>query len=179
MLLHNPPFSPKSEQEPQVLPNLLPSLKRRMACWIYVGVLLFGVVFISGYLFSTLSQTRNALDNRHALQAFIFIVFGTYFTWLWRKGQTLAMKTWKLRITNLEGEGISTKQALTRYVLSWLWFVPPLAFCNFMDIHGLSSFMIVCVWVLVWSLSSKYGKTKQFWHDVWSQTQIIQVDQYD
>ncbi|MBP6854015.1 MAG: RDD family protein, partial [Rhodoferax sp.] len=37
-----------------------PGLPRRMACWVYEGLLLFGVVFISGYLFSTLSQTRHA-----------------------------------------------------------------------------------------------------------------------
>ena len=51
-----------------------PSLSRRMACWLYEGMLLFGVIFITGYLFGTLSQTRNALDNRHGLQAFIFLV---------------------------------------------------------------------------------------------------------
>jgi hypothetical protein len=64
-----------------------------MASWLYEGMLMFGVVFIAGYLFGTLSQTRNAMDNRHALQGFLFIVFGIYFVWLWSKGQTLAMKT--------------------------------------------------------------------------------------
>ncbi len=67
-----------------------PSLRRRMACWIYEGLLLFGVVFLAGYLFSTLSQTRHALDNRHGLQAFVFLVFAIYFTWFGHKGQTLA-----------------------------------------------------------------------------------------
>ena len=52
------------------VPMTTPSLKRRMACWLYEGLLLFGVLFISGYLFSTLSQSRHALDNRHGLQAF-------------------------------------------------------------------------------------------------------------
>ena len=51
-----------------------PSLKRRMACWLYEGILLFAVTFMAGYLFSTLSQTRYALDNRHGLQAFVFMV---------------------------------------------------------------------------------------------------------
>ena len=51
-----------------------PTLKRRMACWIYESLLLFGVVFIAGYLFGTLSQTRNAMDNRHGLQAWLFVV---------------------------------------------------------------------------------------------------------
>src|SRR5256885_8825705 len=74
-------------------PQMAPRLARRMACWLYEGMLLFGVVFIAGYLFGTLSQTRNAMDNRHALQAFMFVVLGIYFVWFWSKGQTLAMKT--------------------------------------------------------------------------------------
>ncbi|MCD6666227.1 MAG: RDD family protein, partial [Hydrogenophaga sp.] len=42
-------------------PDLIaPPLPRRMACWIYEGMLMFGVVFIAGYLFSTLTQTRHA-----------------------------------------------------------------------------------------------------------------------
>ena len=47
-----------------------------MACWAYEGLLMFGVVFLAGYLFGTLSQTRNGLDNRNALQAFLFVIFG-------------------------------------------------------------------------------------------------------
>jgi len=47
-----------------------PSLARRMACWFYEGMLLFGVIFLAGYLFGTLSQTKHALDHRHGLQAF-------------------------------------------------------------------------------------------------------------
>ena len=55
-----------------------PSLRRRMACWLYEGMLLFGVVFIAGYLFSSLSQTRHAMDNRPGLQAFVCLVFAIY-----------------------------------------------------------------------------------------------------
>ena len=65
---------------------------------------MFGVVFIAGYLFSTLSQTRNAMDNRHGLQAFLFVIFGIYFAWFWAKGQTLAMKTWNIRVVDRHGK---------------------------------------------------------------------------
>ena len=68
---------------PPPLRLIAPSLPRRMACWLYEGMLLFGVVFIAGYLFSALTQTRHALDNRHAQQAFLFVVLGIYFTWFW------------------------------------------------------------------------------------------------
>jgi uncharacterized RDD family membrane protein YckC len=73
----------------------------------YEGMLMFGVVFLAGYLFSTLSQTRNALDNRHALQAFVFVIFGIYFVWFWAKGQTLAMKTWNIRVVDVHGAPIT------------------------------------------------------------------------
>ena len=83
-----------------------------MACWLYEGMLMFGVVFIAGYLFSTLSQTRHALDNRHALQAFLFVVFGIYFSWFWAKGQTLAMKTWHIRLVDRYGRPVTQARAL-------------------------------------------------------------------
>ena len=89
---------------------------------------MFGVVFIAGYLFGTLSQTRNAMDNRNALQAFVFVVFGIYFVWFWAKGQTLAMKTWDIRLVDIAGRLITQKRALLRYILSWLWFLPSLLF---------------------------------------------------
>ena len=103
-----------------------PSLRRRMACWLYEGLLMFGVVFIAGYLFGTLSQTRHALDNRHALQIFLFVIFGIYFVWFWAKGQTLAMKTWHIRVVDAAGRPLTQARALGRYALSWLWFLPPL-----------------------------------------------------
>ncbi|NBW79414.1 MAG: RDD family protein, partial [Betaproteobacteria bacterium] len=59
---------------------LAPPLPRRMACWFYEGILLFGVVFIADYLFSALTQTRHALDNRWGQQAFLFLILGIYFT---------------------------------------------------------------------------------------------------
>ena len=91
-----------------------------MACWLYEGMLLFGVVFLSGYLFGALSQTRNAMDNRHALQAFVFVIFGIYFVWFWTKGQTLAMKTWHIHIVSLDGKPITQKRALGRYAIPLL-----------------------------------------------------------
>jgi len=65
-------------------------------------------------LFGTLSQTRHALDNRHGLQAFLFVIFGIYFTWFWAKGQTLAMKTWHIRVVDTQGRPLTQARALWR-----------------------------------------------------------------
>lgn len=148
---------------------------RRMACWLYEGMLMFGVVFIAGYLFGTLSQTRNALDNRHALQAFLFVVFGIYFVWFWAKGQTLAMKTWHIRVVGRDGQPISQKRALVRYVLSWLWFLPPLAALALApaQLSGGESSVIVIGWVAVWAVLSRFHPQRQFWHDALAGTRLV------
>lgn len=150
-----------------------PSLARRMACWLYEGMLMFGVVFIAGYLFGTLSQTRNALDNRHALQAFLFVVFGIYFVWLWSKGQTLAMKTWDIRMVDRSGAPITQTRALLRYVLSWLWFLPALAVVAPFKLSGPESVVIVLGWVAIWAILSRFHPQQQFWHDAMAGTRLV------
>lgn len=150
-----------------------PSLARRMACWLYEGMLMFGVVFIAGYLFGTLSQTRNALDNRNALQAFLFVVFGIYFVWLWAKGQTLAMKTWDIRVVDRAGQPITQARALLRYVLSWLWFLPALAAVAPFKLSGPESVTIVVGWIVVWAILSRFHPQQQFWHDALAGTRLI------
>ena len=150
-----------------------PGLWRRMACWLYEGMLLFGVVFITGYLFSTLSQTRNALDNRHAQQAFLFLVLGIYFTWFWSRGQTLAMKTWNIRVVDAHGQPLTQARALARYVLSWLWFLPPLLLTGLLGISGLEAVVIVLGWVLVWALLSRFHALGQFAHDALAGTRLV------
>ncbi|HEX5389842.1 MAG TPA: RDD family protein [Burkholderiaceae bacterium] len=157
-------------------PLRAPTLMRRMACWLYEGMLMFGVVFIAGYLFSTLTQTRHALDNRHALQFFLFVVFGIYFAWFWSKGQTLAMKTWDIRVVDAQGQPITQARGLWRYVLSWLWFVPPLAVSWVQDVGGGEALVLVCGWVAIWAILSRFHPESQFWHDALAGTRLIHVE---
>ena len=156
-----------------------PGLARRMACWMYEGMLMFGVVFIAGYLFGTLSQTRNAMDNRHALQAFLFVVFGIYFVWLWAKGQTLAMKTWDIRVVDRAGKPITQSRALLRYMFSWLWFLPALAGVAPFELSAAESLVILTGWVLVWAILSRFHPEKQFWHDALAGTRLVSAPRLD
>ena len=146
-----------------------------MACWLYEGMLLFGVIFIAGYLFGTLSQTKHALHNRHGLQAFLFLVFAIYFTWLWSKGQTLAMKTWHIKILDKDGLPVSQARALLRYVLCWVWFLPPMILALPFNLPAAIVAVLVFVWILIWALSSRFQSRRQYWHDVWAGTQLVDV----
>ncbi|MGQ9724439.1 MAG: RDD family protein [Tepidimonas sp.] len=144
-----------------------------MACWLYEGVLLFGVLFIAGYLFSALTQTRHALDNRHLQQAFLFVVLGIYFTWFWHKGQTLAMKTWHIRVVDQQGRPLTQARALLRYVLSWLWFLPPLALREALALSVQEAIVLLGGWIAVWAVLARFHPDRQFWHDAWAKTRLV------
>lgn len=134
---------------------------------------MFGVVFIAGYLFGTLSQTRNAMENRHALQAFLFVVFGIYFVWFWSKGQTLAMKTWNIRVVDSQGQSVTQGRALVRYLLAWMWFLPPLALLAPFALNAAEITVLVLGWVAIWALLSRFHPQNQFWHDAWAGTRLV------
>ena len=150
-----------------------PNLWRRMASWMYEGILMFGVFFLSDYLFDTLSQSRHALQNLYGRQAFLFVVAGIYFVWFWSHGQTLAMKTWNIRLVDRNGQAVSQVRALGRYVLTWIWFLPSLALWTPLEL-SLPSLSLACVgWIVVWALLSRLHPEKQFWHDAWAGTRLI------
>lgn len=172
-MLSNEVSRPGGEPAPARPDLQAPALGRRMACWLYEGILMFGVVFIAGYLFGTLSQTRHALDNRHALQAFLFVVSGIYFVWFWVKGQTLAMKTWNIRMVDTTGQPLSQARALGRYAASWLWFLPPLVAMAPFSLPPGEAAVIVIGWVLVWAILSRFHPQQQFWHDALAGTRLV------
>lgn len=86
----------------------------------YEAVLLFGVVFLAGYLLDTLTQSKNALELRGARQAWLFVAIGAYFVLCWRRrGQTLPMKTWNIRLVDRDGNTPTTGRLVLRYILAW------------------------------------------------------------
>jgi uncharacterized RDD family membrane protein YckC len=151
-----------------------PPLVRRMACWIYEGMLLFAVVFVAGWLFSTLGQMRSGIDARRPLlQAFLVVVFGVYFVWFWSRGQTLAMKTWNIRVVDTAGRPLSQGRALLRYACSWLWFLPPLAALAPVAMTVGEKALLVGGWVGLWAVLSRFHPQRQFWHDAIAGTRLV------
>jgi len=151
-----------------------PAVWKRMASWSYEGILLFGVVYLTDYVFSALTQTRHALDNRHAQQLVIFAVLGAYFVWQWtRSGQTLPMKTWHIRVIDARtGQLPSLGRAFWRYVLCWLWLLPPLALSQSIGMGTMTSLATLGVWVMAWAGQSHMNRNKQFLHDIWAGTAL-------
>lgn len=111
-----------------------PSLGRRLLCVVYDALLLGAVLLVATFPFVALTRGMEAEAARHGLQAYLVMVAGLYFTVFWRKGQTLAMKTWKFRLETLSGTPPSWRRAWLRYALAWAnlmflglgWWVAPL-----------------------------------------------------
>lgn len=152
-----------------------PSLLRRLAALLYEGVLLFGVVMTAGLLFSIATDQRHALEGRQGMQATLFLVLSLYFIWFWsRGGQTLAMRTWHVRLVSAQGLPLTLKQATARYLLSWLWFVPPAALAWAAGWHdGKLIAGVMLAWLLGYASLSLLLPRRQFLHDQICGTRVI------
>lgn len=152
-----------------------PSLRRRLACFLYEGVLLFGVVMVAGWLYSTATQQRHALEGKYGLQAFLFTVLGAYFVGFWSHGgQTLAMKTWHIRLVTLDGRPVSELRALARYLLAWLWFVPALLAIWLSGLRSAAAISaIVLAGVTAYALLVRLHPQRQYLHDAICGTRLV------
>jgi uncharacterized RDD family membrane protein YckC len=143
---------------------------------VYEAMLLFGVLFISGWLFSTLLQQRHALYLRNALQDWLFLVLAVYFVWFWtHSGQTLAMKTWRIRLVTRRGEEVKIKRAIGRYVLAWGWVLPGLATAWALGAKNWMLVLIPAANMLLWALTIYLDPQRQFLHDRIAGTKVVNV----
>ena len=153
-----------------------PPLKIRLASMLYEAMLLFGVLFMAGLAFSTLLEQRHALYLRSALQDWLFVVLGMYFVWFWSHGgQTLAMKTWRIRVVRQDGSRLLLWRALMRYFLSGLWFVPGLAAAWVIKAQGPMLVLIPAANLLLWAALVYLDPQRQFVHDRLVGTRLIRA----
>ncbi len=100
-----------------------PGMLRRLASMLYESILLFAVAFIGTWVFQFAADTLVIEGWRmQLLRLFLLAVFAAYFLWCWlRSGQTLAMKTWRIRLVAKNGHGrISPTAALLRFFYALL-----------------------------------------------------------
>lgn len=153
----------------------VPGLRRRLACFVYEGVLLFGVVMVAGLVYGIATRQQHALVGTTGLQVFTFLVLGAYFVFLWsRSGQTLAMQTWHIRLVTRDGQPVGKLRALCRYLLAWLWFLPALLTVWWSGLKG-SGLTVAALFtgVLAYAALAWLHPRRQFWHDAVCGTQLI------
>jgi uncharacterized RDD family membrane protein YckC len=97
----------------------IPPLYRRFACLFYELLLLLALLFFADFVIVGLTPATPSPLSRLAHQTYFLLVGGVYFVWYWRHGgQTLAMKTWRIRLVNAADGPIGLGQAWLRYLLA-------------------------------------------------------------
>jgi uncharacterized RDD family membrane protein YckC len=150
-------------------------LGRRMASFIYEGVLLFGVLMTAGLLYAGLTEQRNAMLGRHGLQAFLLVVLGVYFGWFWSHGgQTVAMKAWRIRVLCVDGGPLTLGRALLRFALAWSWFAPALLALWLGGATAAGPIAAaLTAGVVIYAALTRLHPDRQFWHDVVCGTRLV------
>jgi uncharacterized RDD family membrane protein YckC len=153
-------------------PATPPGLARRFAALVYEGVLLFGVLFFACFVYVVLTRQKDALFGLPGY-VFAFSVPALYFVTFWtRSGQTLALKTWHLRVVDASGHPLGIAKAFARYVLGWLWVLPGLSLWT-VGVRGWSLAAALIAWMLIYGLLSRLLPQRQFLHDALCGSRVI------
>jgi uncharacterized RDD family membrane protein YckC len=159
-------------------------LARRLAAVAYDALLVAAVVLVLGFAMLPLVTPTAAagagrlsvppLPVRVVLFAVIFAVLAAYFTWSWSQGRaTLAQKTWRLRVVDRNGDWVSIRTALARYLACWVG--PALAGIAYLvqhpQGHGAHAAWLVTLNFL-WAL---LDRDRQYLHDRIAGTRIVTV----
>ena len=122
---------------------------------LYESLVVFAVLLIGFWLPQSLLSGMGIMLSGKGLWLHVFALLMAYFVWFWLNGgQTLPMKTWKLRVTGTTGTPLRPLQALLRYLAAW---------------PSILLFGIGILWALV-------DKDRQFLHDRIAGTRIVRTD---
>ncbi|OEC35791.1 Uncharacterized membrane protein YckC, RDD family [Pseudomonas cuatrocienegasensis] len=94
------------------------------------------------------------LDRDPILASLVLLSLFAFFAKFWtHNGQTLGMQAWGLRVQNADGRAIDLWQALLRFVVAiGSWLIVGLGF----------------LWIL-------WDKQNRSWHDIYSDSRIVQL----
>jgi len=174
-------MSAPSAHQPAATGSALPiaGLWRRFGAFVHELLFLVAYLFIVGLVFASLSGESMSAGRPQVLtgpvavlqQAYLFLSIGAYFIYFWIDGRrTLAFKTWSLRLLAADGSAVTRRQAVIRYLATWIG--PAL---------GLGMFMLIGTkgsawWILglfanfLWAFADR---ERQFLHDRLAGTRVV------
>ena len=156
---------------------MTPSLARRMACFVYEAFMLFGLGLIPGLIGTAVMAIAGRTDPEvaeAAVRVFAFGFYGLYFVWFWvRRGQTLPMQTWHIRLLTRRGSLLRPAHAVARYFACWVWVAPPALVGSILHWAPASTLVAVGAWIVVYAALSRLHPEGQFWHDALCGTRLV------
>ncbi|AXK39136.1 RDD family protein [Crenobacter cavernae] len=163
--------------------NPLPGagLARRLACLLYELLLVGALLLVASALITPLLNWLGpSLFATLLSQLYFAAVLFAYFGWCWvRGGQTVAMKTWRIRLVDRAGLTLSWRGAFRRYVFALGLYVglPALSYLGLARSGGsvLQHVALALVWWLLPLLSAWLDPEKLFLHDRLAGTRLVEV----
>ncbi len=143
---------------------------------VYESLLVFGVIFFVSAVHDIATQSKQASMHQWSRELLVFLTCGLYFTYFWRKkGQTLAMQTWRIKLVNGDGGPIPLPKAMVRYCLAWMWFLPGFVLASKLGYHDSRILIPIFACFLIWASLSLFTPDRQFPHDFFAKTRLIQL----
>ena len=129
-----------------------PGIMRRLFSMLYEALLVLATLFFAAYIFIALTQNSQSATVKIIFRCYLVLVMATYFLWFWCKGgQTLAMKTWRLRLVSAAGNSLTFAQCGLRFVAAFV---------------GIGLGGVGVLWALI-------DRDRQFLHDRIAGTKLI------
>ena len=132
------------------------SLKRRLISLIYEALIQAAVLLAGTLPVVMLTRTWDPAIARATLQVWLVVLCACFYVWQWTSaGQTLPMKTWKLRLVSKDGSPLSRARALLRYAGA---------------LASVATLGLGFAWALV-------DRESQFLHDRLAGTRLVTMDE--
>jgi len=129
-----------------------PGIGRRLLSLVYEILLLVAIALLAGGAAAALAQITNPAYTRLFTQVTGIGTCAAYFVWQWhRSGQTLPMKTWRMRLETVDGMRLTVPRALLRATLATAGYL----------LLGIS-----VIWVFI-------DRDRQFLHDRLAGTRLV------
>lgn len=104
-------------------PHANASLFRRLAANFYDLLLLLGVLFVVSAI--AVAINKGVAVKHPAYYIALLLATFVFFGWFWTHGgQTLGLRTWRLKLISQDSESVSWNQAALRFVCAFIAYLP-------------------------------------------------------
>ena len=128
------------------------TFQRRLGAMIYDGFLLFALLMVAAVPVVMIAGANSDFFKSPMYTLYLYFISFVFFGWFWtRGGQTLGMRSWKIRVIRDDNRPLGWDSALMRFLLATI---------------SLTLFGLGFIWIL-------FDRDNLAWHDQLSRTHIV------
>lgn len=129
-----------------------PGFFRHLAIIIYDVLLLVATLFLATFILLLFDAGETFSNIKYFFQLYLLLVSFIFYGWFWTHGgQTLGLKTWKVKVLTFDEQPLTWKHAFKRFFTAMI---------------SVAFFGLGILWQLV-------DRQKHTWHDYFSKTSLF------